>query len=424
MNQTRVKIEALLKISHDVTFDEQDIKGYACLKTEEDLSLLNEFNDGLIDDLSCKLGVYRFNIGDEVNYTLSLYHTGQQFASYKNFILHQMNFTNNKVLSDEYVIYEEKYNVAHGEKVISNTLKLFSDFIKILSEKYFYRDNQIVLFAKTHCEISVQPRCHEKYLDLAKNYNDLSIDQSLKKFIDWLLIENSSDDQGLNNALAVHKSERYSIAASEFVDHLITLDKSERIFSLLKNIDTIYQSTLSKYSLYLQDFKYSKFTDKITKYSEEFLNRVNKVISDLQSQILAIPLAISAITFFKDNINIYVCAGFLIYLLMVFYSCCQQAYNLIHIKNQINQFNEFAKLPKDLSPEWKKEIKPIKKKILCHEFFLVVVALFIGILIGVCVQKIPVLYKFIFSINSFYLLFYILVFYSFIKFLKNENVYK
>lgn len=69
MNQTRVKIESLLKISHDVTFDEQNIKGYACLKTEEDLALLNEFNDGLIADLSCKLEVYRFNIGDEVNYT-------------------------------------------------------------------------------------------------------------------------------------------------------------------------------------------------------------------------------------------------------------------------------------------------------------------------------------------------------------------
>ncbi|MCW1511037.1 hypothetical protein OLN41_18770, partial [Acinetobacter baumannii] len=114
MNQTRVKIESLLKISHDVTFDEQNIKGYACLKTEEDLALLNEFNDGLIADLSCKLEVYRFNIGDEVNYTLSLYHTGQQFASYENFILHQMNFTNNTILSDEYVIYEEKYKVDHG----------------------------------------------------------------------------------------------------------------------------------------------------------------------------------------------------------------------------------------------------------------------------------------------------------------------
>ncbi|EIR6161525.1 hypothetical protein LXC30_003998, partial [Acinetobacter baumannii] len=415
MNQTKVRIESLLKISHDVTFDEQNIKGYACLKTEEDLALLNEFNDGLIADLSCKLEVYRFNIGDEVNYTLSLYHTGQQFASYENFILHQMNFTNNTILSDEYVIYEEKYKVDHGEKAISNILKLFSDFIKILSEKYFYRDNQIVLFSKTHCEISVQPRYYEKYLDLAKVYNDLSLDQSLKNFIDWLSIESSSNDQGLTNALEVHKSERYSIAASEFVDHLITFEKNERVFSLLKNIDTIYQSTLSKYSLYLEDFKYSKFTDKITKHSEEFLNRVNKVISDLQSQILAIPLAISLITVFKENekVNVYIYAGFLIYLIMVFYACCQQAYNLIHIKAQINQFNEYANLPKDLSPEWKKEIKPVKTKIFWHESYLVLVALFIGFLIGICIINIPYLYEIILFLISLKTFSFVLVFYSF-----------
>jgi hypothetical protein len=109
---------------------------------------------------------------------------------------------------------------------------------------------------------------------------------------------------------------------------------------------------------------------------------------------------------------------------MVFYSCCQQAYNLIHIKNQIKQFNEFAKLPKDLSFEWKEEIRPIKKKIMCHEFFLISVSLFVGVLIGVCIQKIPVLYKIILSVNYFYLIFYYLVFSSFFKFFKNETLQK
>ncbi|MDC5672165.1 hypothetical protein OFN19_18200, partial [Acinetobacter baumannii] len=204
----------------------------------------------------------------------------------------------------------------------------------------------------------------------------------------------------------------------EFVDHLITFDKNERVFTLLKNIDTIYQSTLSKYSLYLEDFKYSKFTDKITKYSEEFLNRVNKVISDLQSQILAIPLAISVITIFKDDnkINVYIYAGFLIYLLMVFYACCQQAYNLIHIKAQINQFNEYANLPKKLSPQWKKDIRPVKKKIFWHESFLVLVALFIGFLIGICIINIPYLYEIILFLISLKTFSFVLVFYSFIKF--------
>ncbi|MDP7914132.1 hypothetical protein, partial [Acinetobacter baumannii] len=308
MNQTQIKLEQLLKISHTVDFNAQYIEGVVCLKKQSDCDLLQEFDDGKIADLSFNTKAYSdFEIGDTVEYRIGLVHTGLQFASYENFIFHQLDFAQNGVSSSEYVIYEEKYKVSKGEEPISSVLKLFADFIKILSEKYFYRDQQIILFSKTHCEISVQPRNYQKYLDLAKVYSGLKLDESLQKFIAWMLAENSSNDSGLDKALEVHQTECYSIAASEFVDHLITFDKNERIFTLLKNIDTIYQSTLSKYSLYLEDFKYSKFTDKITKYSEEFLNRVNKVISDLQSQILAIPLAISVITVFKENdkVNIY-----------------------------------------------------------------------------------------------------------------------
>ncbi|MDC5672192.1 hypothetical protein OFN19_18355, partial [Acinetobacter baumannii] len=160
-----------------------------------------------------------FEIGDTVEYRVALHHTGSQFASYENFIFHQLDFTQDNALSDAYIIYEEKYRVAQGENSLSSILKLFSDFIKILSEKYFYRDQQIILFSKTHCEISVQPRAFEKYIDLAKVYSTLKLDQSLQKFIDWLQVENDSEDNELTEALEVHRSERYSIAASEFVDH-------------------------------------------------------------------------------------------------------------------------------------------------------------------------------------------------------------
>lgn len=386
MNQTRVKIENLLSISHELTFDEQDIKGYARLNSQADLALLTEFNDGLVKDLSFKPESYRFSIGSEVSYTISLYHTGEQFASYQNFILHHLNFSQNSRLSDDYIIYEEFYNSIQGESPISTNLKLFADFVRILSEKYFYRDSQIILFSKTHCEINVQPRNYEQYKDLAKIYCDLKLDQSLKKAIEWLSSENTSDDENLTKALGVHQSERYSIAASEFIDNLITLDKKERVFSLLKNIDTIYQSILSKYALYLEDFKFSKFTDKITKYSEEFLNKVNKVISDLQTQVLAIPLAASVITVFKDTekVNDFIYLIFLVYLVMVFYATCQQAYNLKHIETQVKLFDSTANLPNDLSLKWSEEIEPVNKKILWHKAYLVVISFFIGWVSGFC----------------------------------------
>lgn len=427
MNQTRVKIESLLKISHDLTFDEQDIKGSVRLKNESDISLLNEFNDGLIDDLSFKLNVYRFSIGDDVQYTLSLYRTDDQFASYQNFIFHQFNFNQNPILAIDYIIYEEFHDINKGELAISNNLKLFSEFIKILSEKYFYRESQIILFSKTHCEINIQPRNYQKYIDLAKVYNDLKLDVHLRKIITWLSSENQNTDENLSKALAVHQSERYSIAATEFIDNLITLDKNERVFNLLKNIDVIYQAILSKYSLYLDNFKFSKFTDKITKYSEEFLNKVNKVITDLQTQILAIPLAVSAITLLKDSEknNSFIYLGFLIYLLIVFYSSCQQAYNLSHISIQIKQFNEFAKLPKDLSAGWEKEINPVKRKILCHRIFLLFISIFIGILIGYCINNIDIMINFLYKINYFYFFIFLFIFsYSLKIILKYSSLVK
>jgi len=94
--------------------------------------------------------------------------------------------------------------------------------------------------------------------------------------------------------------------------------------------------------------------------------------------------------------------AFLVYLLMVLYTGCQQVYNLAHIKIQIKQFNEVAKLPKELSTEWKNEIKPVNKKILCHQIFLLMVSLFIGFLIGVCVINIDFLFSLFSKINYLY----------------------
>lgn len=389
----KAKIEQLLNLSHDVTFDEQNINGFVHLKKDADITLINEFNDTSFDDLSFISGSYRFNIGDIIDYKIALYYTGEQFASYENFIIHRFDLTRNEDINKPFIIYEEVYLTKQGKMGISHNLNLFSKFIKCLSEKYYHRDNQIIFFSKTHCEIFIQPRNHARYIELAKLYDELNLSEILKNFISWLSIESSEVDSGITTTLTTHQSERYAIAASEFVDHLITFDKNEKIFMLIKNIDDIYKSIISKYHLYLEDFKYSKFTEKITKHSDEFLIKINKIISDLQTQILAVPLAISFITVFKktDEVNQFVYSGFLIYLLIVFYSCIQQAYNLKHIEMQIEQFNEITKLPTELLSQWEDEIKPLKRKLLLHKIFFLLISLFIGILAGICIRNITIL---------------------------------
>ena len=135
MPQTKMKIESLLKISHDVTFDEQNIKGYARLEKESDISLINELNDGPFEDLSFRVNPYRFQVGDQIEYSIALYHTGLQFASYENFILHRLNFAQKEAPSIDYVIYEEEYNISKGGDAISNILELFSNFTLYTTKK-------------------------------------------------------------------------------------------------------------------------------------------------------------------------------------------------------------------------------------------------------------------------------------------------
>lgn len=414
MNQTTLKIEQLLKLSKQVTFNEQIISGFAHLKENADVILIEEFNDNNLKDLNFTAKQYRFKIDDTVQYEIALHHNGTHFASYENFILHKFDLTRSDKLNKPFVIYEEIFSVSNGEKPISLVLNLFSQFIRCLSERYYYRDNQIIFFSKTHCEVLIQPRRYKDYIDLAKIYNDLKLSDTLEVFIKWLSTDAPKNDDGLNQVLATHQTERYAIAATEFVDHLITFNKNEKLFMLLKNIDDIYKAIISKYSLYLEDFKYSKFTDKITEHSDVFLNKINKIISDLQAQILAVPLAVSFITVFKkaEEINQFVYSGFIVYLIIVFYSCIQQAYNLKHIELQIQKFNVVAKLPTELFAQWEQEITPIKKKLLLHKVFFVFISLFIGILIGICISHITIFNSFN-AYDCIYILIFTLCFFSF-----------
>lgn len=392
MHQTRASLERLLKNSTDASFDEERIKGSIRLNSQSDVELIQSFENGEFSGISFQTPSLSYAIGNEINYTLSLHYDENQYASYQNFLQHHLEKKSFNFTSLDYIIYEEFYLKNKDENYISLDIYLTNiiEFIQCLSSKYYYRDNQIIIFAKNHCEIPIQKNDYQNYLDIAKNYSENQhLLGSLLKFSQWLNSKNEIEDEALKKSLAVHESERYAIAASEFVDYLTTYEKPDRIFKLLKNIDSIFQSTLTKYFLYLDDFKYSKFNDKIAKHADDFLLKVNKVISDLQNQILAIPMAAAILATFKPNtpLNIFIYIAFFIYSAMVFYATSQQTYNLKQITNQINEFIEENKIPLTLVEKWNKEIYPINQKIKWHWFYLIIVYLFIIAVMIICAYK-------------------------------------
>lgn len=402
MNLKREKIEALLSLSGDLNFTNNSISGTVTPVTATDIALINVFIDRKFDD-DFNFDKIVPKINEASSFRLSLRQDSSNYATYQSYIQHKLDISKADNLSDTDVIYENLDRVNKGQADYAPELKLFTKFIRCLSDNYYQKDNVLIFFSKNYCEVPVQPRAFEKYLESVELYKENNnLIRHLQDFLNWITEQKTGTNAEPLNA---HKKELYVIIATEIIENLAPVDKNDRIFNLIKNIENIINDTKSKYSLYLDDFKYSKFIEKINKHSEEFLNKVNKVITDLQSQILAIPLAISAITLLKDTdkINSYIYAGFFVYLLIVFYSSCQQAYNLTHIKIQIRQFNSVAKLPKELSTEWKKEITPVNKKILCHQVFLLTISLFIGFLIGICIINIDLLFSLLSKINYLYL---------------------
>ncbi|OTK46959.1 hypothetical protein B9X71_08980 [Acinetobacter baumannii] len=408
MNPKRAKIEALLALSSDLDFKNNSISGTVQPVSVDDIALINTFIDRTFND-DFQYEKITPKINEVSTYRLNLIRDEKNYASYQSYIEHKLDINKKNNISDDDVIYESIIKVKSGEDDYISELKLFHKFLRALTDNYYQKDNILIFFSKNYCEVPIQIRSFNRYLELAKFYkeNENSM-KSFNEFLNWILEQ--KQDVSVSEPLNIHKNELYVIVATEIIEHLTSIEKQDRIFYLIKNIESLLQDTKAKYGLYLEDFKYSKFIEKINKYADEFLVKVNKVITDLQTQVLAIPLAVAAITAFKetDKINDFIYAGFLIYLIMVFYASCQQAYNLKHIEIQIQQFDSIAKLPKDLSSKWEEEILPVNKKILWHKAYLVAISIFIGVLAGICIINIEFLYGLILEIN--YLIFFITLF--------------
>lgn len=400
MNQKRETIEALLALSTALKFENNSISGTVTPVTEADVVIIKIFIDRTFaDDFQYEKIIPREN--EASPFRLNLIQDSKNYATYQSYIEHKFDVSKKVNLNDTDVIYENLERVKKGEVDYIPELKLFAQFIGSLSDNYYQKNNVLIFFSKNYCEVPVQPRATEKYIELVKLYqtNDI-LQKSLKVFLDWITEQKAQSKTA--EPLSAHKNELYVIIATEIIENLASVDKNDRIFHLIKNVENIINDTRSKYSLYLDDFKYSKFIEKINKYADDFLVKINKVIADLQTQVLAIPLAISVITVFRTTnaVNKYIYMGFLIYLFMVLYASFQQAYNLKHIEIQIKQFNAVSKLPKELASQWNGEIEPVNKKIFWHKLYLVVVSFFIGVLIGVCILNIPMIYDFISSFDQ------------------------
>ncbi|MFP2768346.1 hypothetical protein [Oceanisphaera sp. KMM 10153] len=166
-----------------------------------------------------------------------------------------------------------------------------------------------------------------------------------------------------------HIEQRHEICATAICEMLSNIPKELRFSSLLSSLDDFKQRFVDGYKLFASSFSFKKIRDQAEAIRIEYLGKIHKTFSDIQGQLLGIPVSTIIIaTQFKDVealtgtlrtgqawINIAVLVGAFIFCLFFTLSVLNQKHTLDVIDEEIKRHkisleNEYADIKDRLEP--------------------------------------------------------------------------
>lgn len=150
--------------------------------------------------------------------------------------------------------------------------RLTIEFINLLSKcsAYFDTDNQELIFIHDG-KFSIPVKY--SHTDLAA----LDIDR-----LSFLLTRFTDD---------IHKEQKLAILAKSLQEMTGTIESKLRFEYILSNIDDLKKRLDDGYRLFVADFSYDKVVNQLESAKIEELTKIHKVLTDIQNQLLGIPLA-------------------------------------------------------------------------------------------------------------------------------------
>lgn len=97
----------------------------------------------------------------------------------------------------------------------------------------------------------------------------------------------------LKNILSerVHYQQRRAILKKILLEELRLIEVKDRFVVLIKSINRIYQRFLDNYQLYVSEFSFDSIYKEISGKRLDYILKINKNFTDIQNQLLAVPLA-------------------------------------------------------------------------------------------------------------------------------------
>ncbi|WP_417777532.1 hypothetical protein [Stutzerimonas xanthomarina] len=167
-------------------------------------------------------------------------------------------------------------------------------------EKFFVLDGWSHARAKTYHNIITLSTCLKRIADhietsptkqsliyLGKNKVEVPIQFSERELS--LDLEDAEYFDQFTSEQSKHKSQRSSIVKASLTECIANDNEQDRFTNLLHKFDTFIKSVKHGYALYVSEFSYEKTLEEARKAKLDFNIRINKLISEMQNQLLAIP---------------------------------------------------------------------------------------------------------------------------------------
>ena len=241
-----------------------------------------------------------------------------------------------------------------------STMKL----VKLLSESALFADQQqgkLVYYADARVEVPVQFTVADlRYI-------------------------NSDQVELLEKALEgeVHAEQRLGILANAVVELVSSQSIAGRFHYLMQNVDELVRRVNEGYRLFASSFSYSKIRSEVEKTQSEYVARIHKTFSDIQGQLLGLPVAsVVVATQLKASAacgpellaNVAVVCGACLFATLLIASCVNQWMTLDAISSELKgqrlRLNaEFSEL-KDL---FTGSFDALRRRIMWHKWVMAVI---------------------------------------------------
>lgn len=373
--------EQLIALYKQANFDENYEKGRILVDTDSVAQNLQlAFNDPKITGWR-KSQPSDIQVGQERTF----FHEFPRSSDFGHFFRNIDEFCQNKFFKVKntkifYIIdlkWDSKATIA--KPVLIEKYETLIKFIKLIQESAVFVDSA------TSRMVYIEP---EK-LEIDINYSSTELENldidTIKKFESFL-----SDD--------LHRKQKFAILAKAIVNQCKTIDAENRFPHFLKHLKDVYEKLDQDYAIFAAKFSFDEVYNEIRNTKLEEQVKIHKVITDIQNQILGIPIAtVIVATQFKAQsqiqkdytyqfwVNTGVMIGVVIFSITMLFLIKNQYDSLKSIRKELKRKNEDLKNRKRengtsvydiiISKENKPPFDDLLKRITFQKWILIIISI-------------------------------------------------